>query len=96
MDLRLLRNDRPYKVKEVGIFTPIEKPCDSLYVWVLISLSRMPCRHTGQVGYASMGIKSPAEVVTGDVFFDGTEAPNCDNYIEPVKHMVLLSKATYY
>ncbi len=45
-------------------------------------------RYAGQVGYASMGIKSPSEVITGDVFFDGTEAPTTVDYVEPVKHMV--------
>ncbi|KAM7535260.1 hypothetical protein Aperf_G00000097046 [Anoplocephala perfoliata] len=74
MEFRSLRNDRVYKVKEVGIFTPDEQPCETLYA--------------GQVGYASMGIKSPSEVFTGDVFYTGDNKPEAVDYIEAAKPLV--------
>uniref|UniRef100_A0A0R3SPD1 Translation factor GUF1 homolog, mitochondrial n=1 Tax=Hymenolepis diminuta TaxID=6216 RepID=A0A0R3SPD1_HYMDI len=74
MEFRLLRNDRVYKVKEVGIFAPDERPVEALYA--------------GQVGFATMGIKSPSEVITGDVFYSGEVKPTAVDYVEPTKPMV--------
>ncbi|KAM3183048.1 hypothetical protein ACTXT7_011121 [Hymenolepis weldensis] len=74
MEFRLLRNDRVYRVKEVGIFAPDERPVEALYA--------------GQVGFAVMGIKSPSEVITGDVFYSGEVKPTGIDYVEPTKPMV--------
>lgn len=45
-------------------------------------------RYAGQVGYAAMGIKSPSEVITGDVFYTGDAKPTAVDYVEPTKPMV--------
>lgn len=46
------------------------------------------CRFAGQVGYVAMGIQSPAEVITGDVFYKGDVKPAVEDYVEPPKPMV--------
>nr|VZI11791.1 unnamed protein product [Spirometra erinaceieuropaei] len=74
MDLRIARNGRAYKVREVGIFSPNERSCEALY--------------PGQVGFVSMDIHTPSEVVTGDVFYSGAKQPPTIDYIEPPKPVV--------
>uniref|UniRef100_A0A0X3NHP2 Translation factor GUF1 homolog, mitochondrial n=3 Tax=Schistocephalus solidus TaxID=70667 RepID=A0A0X3NHP2_SCHSO len=74
MDLRIVRNGRAYKVREVGILSPDERSCEALY--------------PGQVGFVSMDIRTPSEVVTGDVFYSGSKQSPTVNYIEPPKPVV--------
>lgn len=58
--VKLMSNNRPYEVKEVGVFRPKMKQMDKL--------------HAGDVGYVIANIKSSAEIKIGDTL-TGTKFP---------------------
>lgn len=58
--VKLMSNNRPYEVKEVGVFRPKMKQMDKL--------------HAGDVGYVIANIKSSSEIKIGDTL-TGTKFP---------------------
>ncbi len=58
--VKMMSNNRPYDVKEVGIFTPRMAPCADL--------------HAGDTGYVIANIKTSSEIKIGDTL-TGTKFP---------------------
>ncbi|MEK7555295.1 MAG: translation elongation factor 4 [Patescibacteria group bacterium] len=56
-DMRLIATDTPFKIKEIGYFSPQLMPAKSL--------------NTGEIGYVATGIKDPENVKIGDTITIG-------------------------